>query len=84
MCKIEKSIRLYLKMKSILLKLRNLLPYLVLVTVYFLFVNIEARKDEGKSQTEINNSEIKLKNEKKKNSNIINQKISIPVIPFSQ
>ena len=71
-------------MKSILLKLRNLLPYLILVTVYFFLVNIEARKDEGKSQTEINNSEIKLKNEKKKNSNIINQKISIPVIPFSQ
>ncbi len=71
-------------MKSItcLLKnLKNLLPYFLLVAIYFFFVNLEARKEERNNLIpeegniiKDGNSSIELKN----------PRIKIPVIPYSQ
>ena len=68
-------------MKSLLLNIKNLIPYFILISLYFLFVNIEARK-ELKNYT--NNSRTKNMREKKSNIENKNLRISIPVIPYSQ
>ena len=68
-------------MKSLLLNIKNLIPYFILISLYFLFVNIEARK-ELKNYT--NNSRTKNMREKKSNVEKKNLRISIPVIPYSQ
>ena len=68
-------------MKSLILSIKNLIPYLILISFYFLFVNIEARK-EIKNNT--NNNMIKNKREQKSNVENKNLRISIPVIPYSQ
>ncbi len=72
------------KMKSIssiLSKLRNLLPYFLLIAVYFFFVNLEARK--GKYNILNADKENILKGN---NSRIYDKKIriKIPVIPYNQ
>ena len=68
-------------MKSLLLNIKNLIPYLLLISLYFLFINIEARK-------ELTNYTIKNNTKKniglEKNVENINLRISIPVIPYSQ
>ena len=60
-------------------KLRNLIPYLILIAIYFFFINLEARKiDNEKSITE-------RKNNSTENKSIINDKnvkLKIPVIPY--
>ena len=68
-------------MKSLLLKIKNLLPYIFLIGVYFFFVNIEARNAK--------NNEKLIKNSKKSDGikSNINTEIkifSIPVIPYEQ
>ncbi len=65
-------------MKSLLLSIKNLFPYLLLIGVYFFFINIEAtRIRKNNKRVDIN---------KKYNSNIkdINLRISIPVIPYRE
>ena len=72
-------------MKLLLLNIKNSLPYLILVLIYFFFVNLEARNDlnsfpgnskiTGKIKESINDrSEIK-------NTSIT---ISIPIYPYNQ
>ena len=72
-------------MKPIIINIKNLLPYIILIIIYFFFVNIEAQNDQRKSildkkiiKTIVDNKEDKSK--------LINTKkrISIPVIPFNQ
>ena len=72
-------------MKSLLLKIKNMLPYLLLISIYFFFINIEARNNQKINQNKNNDSS--------QNNNFINDKtktdesnltISIPVIPFNQ
>ena len=68
-------------MKSILLNIKNILPYLILVVIYFFFVNIEASRN--------NNYNKLIEKEKDKNqneSNImrIDSSIIIPVIPYEE
>jgi len=65
-------------MKSRLNKLRNFIPYLILIFIYFFFINLEARKDQIKNQ---NNKDIKYKKEQI-NKNSSNIRLSIPVIPY--
>ena len=69
-------------MKSLLLSIKNILPYLLLIGIYFFFVNLEARNDLNNSN---NNSKSKFK-EDNKNRHINNNSstISIPVIPYEQ
>ena len=67
-------------MKSILIKFKNFLPYLTIISIYFFFINIEAQKDQMKIQGSV------LKNKSIKNKSIINDTniiIEIPVIPYN-
>ena len=71
-------------MKSItiiLKKIKNLLPYFLLIAIYFFFVNMEAKRDEG----DLGKPDI-LNLPADEKSYIDNNKlrIKIPVIPFSQ
>tara|TARA_B100000579_G_C22691234_1_gene785129 strand:+ start:252 stop:443 length:192 start_codon:yes stop_codon:yes gene_type:complete len=57
--------------------LKDLLPYLVLVAIYFFFVNLEARKVNNKIPEE--KYEIKEKKSKIHSEQV---RITIPVIPY--
>ena len=64
----------------ILKNARNLLPYFVLIAIYFFFVNLEARKEKN------DNRLIENQNKLTEKESILNDKqlrITIPVIPFS-
>ena len=61
--------------------IKNLLPYLLLIAIYFFFVNLEARKDNETIRTSEN--EAKLIEEKSSEQNK-QQRIKIPVIPYKQ
>ena len=61
--------------------IKNLLPYLLLIAIYFFFVNLEARKDNETNRT--NENEAKLIEEKSSEKNK-QQRIKIPVIPYRQ
>ena len=61
--------------------IKNLLPYLLLIAIYFFFVNLEARKDNETNRT--NENEAKLIEEKSSEQNK-QQRITIPVIPYKQ
>ena len=47
--------------------IKNLLPYLLLIAIYFFFVNLEARKDNETNRT--NENEAKLIEEKSSEQN---------------
>ena len=71
-------------MKSItesIKNIKNLFPYLLLIAIYFFFVNLEARKDNETIRT--NENEAKLIEEKSSEQNK-QQRIKIPVIPYKQ
>ena len=71
-------------MKSIFIKIKNLIPYLFLIVVYFFFVNLEARNNKLKKRNQFNtNNSIELNNIKSdaENSNLI---IKIPVYPYNK
>ena len=61
--------------------IKNLLPYLLLIAIYFFFVNLEARKDNETIRT--NENEAKLIEEKSSEQDK-QQRIKIPVIPYKQ
>tara|TARA_Y100001968_G_scaffold310932_1_gene332365 strand:- start:156 stop:353 length:198 start_codon:yes stop_codon:yes gene_type:complete len=62
-------------------KSRNLLPYFIIIAIYFFFINLEARKH--------NNEKLlieKMNNTKDNQSNLNdkNLRLKIPVIPYNQ
>ena len=61
--------------------IKNLLPYLLLIAIYFFFVNLEARRDNETIRT--NENEAKLIEDKSSEQNK-QQRIKIPVIPYKQ
>ena len=71
-------------MKSIVLllkKIKDLLPYFLLITIYFFFINLETRKEKN------NNRTIEKNNELTDNKSSIYDKqlrIKIPVIPYEK
>ena len=70
-----------MKSISVIIKsIRNLLPYLLLIGIYFFFVNLEARNDTRRNQ---NTLKEKLVTDDK---SIIDKtlRISIPVVPYNQ
>ena len=69
-------------MKSLLNNLKNLLPYLLLVCIYFFFINIEARKTYN-NNTKQNDKRNDKRNDKKLDINKVNLRITIPVIPYN-
>tara|TARA_B100001250_G_scaffold221935_1_gene190336 strand:+ start:193 stop:408 length:216 start_codon:yes stop_codon:yes gene_type:complete len=66
---------------KILTNIKNLLPYLLLIAIYFFFVNLEAGKDKKTNRT--NENEYMLNNEESSEQNK-QQRIKIPVIPYKQ
>ena len=66
-------------MNSILKKIRNNIPYLLLILVYFIFVNLEASKENDNNK--IIEKPIKLPDFQTKVDKI-ESKVPIPVIPY--
>ena len=67
-------------MKSIFINIKNLSPYLLLIAIYFFFVNIEARNTKFESHEK--NTENVTNADSDPNKSII--RIAIPVIPYNQ
>ncbi|ABM75581.1 Hypothetical protein NATL1_10231 [Prochlorococcus marinus str. NATL1A] len=61
--------------------IKNLLPYLLLIAIYFFFVNLEAGRDKETNSTNENES---LLIEEKSTEQNKQQRIKIPVIPYKQ
>ena len=61
--------------------IKNLLPYLLLIAIYFFFVNLEARKDNETNRTNKNEAKLIEENSSEQNKQ---QRIKIPVIPYKQ
>ncbi len=71
-----------MKSISVILKeVRNLLPYLLLISIYFLFINLEARKQTTNNKSSEKEKKI-IKNES--NSKDKQIRITIPVVPYKQ
>ena len=71
-------------MKSILIILKNLknvLPYFLLIAIYFFFVNLEARNE--KDNVKKTGNEV-TKTYTKSSINEEELRIKIPIIPYSQ
>ena len=66
---------------AILKNIKDLLPYLLLITIYFFFINLEAGNE--RNNVKMNKKET---NTPTKNQSITNQqiRISIPVIPYNE
>ena len=67
--------------ENILNNIKNLLPYLLLIAIYFFFVNLEAGRDKKNNRTSEN--EYILSEEESSGQNK-QQRIEIPVIPYKQ
>ena len=61
--------------------IKNLLPYLLLIAIYFFFVNLEAGRDKETNRTKMKES---LLIEEKSTEQNKQQRIKIPVIPYKQ
>ena len=61
--------------------IKNLLPYLLLIAIYFFFVNLEAGRDKETNRRNENES---LLIEEKSTEQNKQQRIKIPVIPYKQ
>ena len=82
---IYKVTRMRLNMKSIIENIKNLIPYFILISIYFFFVNLEARNKMNNDQ--FDNKGLESKKEAKTtitSKDKDNQIIFIPVIPFDK
>ena len=61
--------------------IRNLLPYIALIALYFFFINIEAKKNKNSKQI-IRNENMLTVDETKLDKKML--RIEIPVIPYNQ
>ena len=66
---------------EIIKNIKNLLPYLLLIAIYFFLVNLEAGKDKKPNRTNENESMLTVDESSEKNKQ---QRIKIPVIPYKQ
>ena len=67
-------------MKSLVINIKNLIPYLILIVIYFLFINLEARKVKENIDSIDNKIDTSSNISNKKDNNL---RISIPVIPYN-
>ena len=67
--------------KESLKNIKNLIPYLLLIAIYFFFVNLEAGKDKETNRRDENES---MLIEEKSTEQYNQQRIKIPVIPYKQ
>ena len=72
-------------MNKLLLNIKNLFPYLFLITIYFCFINIEARNDlsnqKKNNQIRLNEKQLNVQNSIKSDTST---RIPIPIIPYNQ
>ena len=72
-------------MKSLLLNIKNSIPYFILIAIYFIFINIEAKNNQNNylNSNKLVGQENKLQAE---DSEVFGKKltISIPIIPYNQ
>jgi len=66
---------------EVIKNIKNLLPYLLLIAIYFFFVNLEAGKDKESKRT---NEKESMLIEEKSTEQKKQQRIKIPVIPYKQ
>ncbi len=66
---------------SMIKNIKNLFPYFLLVSIYFFFVNLEARKDDDENRTI---KKVNLQPVNNDNFSNNNSRIKIPVIPYNQ
>ena len=72
-----------MKLILILLKnVKNLLPYFLLIALYFLFINLETRKE--KINNKINEIEKQLGDDIDMGNDKEQLRITIPVIPYKK
>jgi len=67
--------------KSVFTSIKDLLPYLLLISIYFFFINIEARNEKDK------NNKQQIKNVFNDNNLDVQDKIiriKIPIIPYNK
>jgi len=60
--------------KSVFTSIKDLLPYVLLISIYFFFINIEARNEKNKHTI------IEVNNELEDN----NRRIKIPIIQYNE
>ena len=70
-------------MKTVLVNLKNLIPYLFLISIYFIFINIEAKKAQRTEYIKSIEKKTKIK-DKYSSDNKIDLRIEIPVVPYNQ
>ena len=66
---------------NIIKNIRNLLPYFILISIYFFFVNIEAKKEKNNKPK---NDTQNVQNNIKSKSDVKNMRIKIPIIPYNE
>ena len=66
---------------NILNNIKDILPYLLLITIYFFFVNLEARKDKKNT---LNSDVESVFPDDKSSYDEKKLRITIPVIPYNQ
>ena len=66
---------------NIINNIKNLIPYLLLIAIYFFFVNLEARKDINDTE---NYKKGKITSDDNLDNNDKELRITIPVIPYDQ
>ncbi len=72
-------------MKSIIEKIKNLIPYFILISIYFFFINLEASNKINKDKLDKSDFESKKgTNQTKTGSENSKKTIEIPVIPFEE
>ena len=62
--------------------IKNLLPYFLLIVLYFFFINLETIEDQKNKP--IKNSDIQLNKEKTRTDDKKQIRISIPVFPYRE
>ena len=67
--------------KSVFTCIKDLLPYLLLISIYFFFINIEAQNKNDRNYNKLINNELKDKNLGIQDNNT---RIKIPIIPYNE
>ncbi len=68
-------------MKSLILNIKNSLPYILLIVIYFFFINIEAQKDQKNNKFNKIKKEVNVKKSYSKDNNL---RIPIQVVPYNK
>ena len=72
-----------MKLLGLVLKnIKNLLPYFLLIALYFFFINLETIEEQKKNS--IIKPDIQLNKDKTKVDDKKNVRISIPVFPYNE